>query len=53
MTGWAQIRADTAYDTAATLEYDLYYVKNMSLPLNTFILFHTVKSALLLETQED
>jgi lipopolysaccharide/colanic/teichoic acid biosynthesis glycosyltransferase len=53
MTGWAQIGADSPYDTAAMLEYDLYYLKNASLALNTFILFHTVKDALLSGVAED
>jgi lipopolysaccharide/colanic/teichoic acid biosynthesis glycosyltransferase len=29
------------------LEYDLYYIKNMSLSLDTYIIFHTVKTMLL------
>jgi lipopolysaccharide/colanic/teichoic acid biosynthesis glycosyltransferase len=29
------------------LEYDLYYIKNMSLSLDTYIIFHTVKAMLL------
>jgi lipopolysaccharide/colanic/teichoic acid biosynthesis glycosyltransferase len=31
-------------DTAAKLERDLYYIKNMSLGMDTFIMFHAVKS---------
>jgi exopolysaccharide biosynthesis polyprenyl glycosylphosphotransferase len=50
ITGWAQIRpgqGDTPEDTVAKLEYDLYYIKNMSLALDTFIIFHTLKGILL------
>ncbi len=50
ITGWAQINykyGDTVEDTAAKLEFDLYYIKNMSLGLDTFIIFHTIKAMLL------
>lgn len=50
ITGWAQINfkyGDTFEDTATKLEYDLYYIKNMSLSLDTYIIFHTVKAMLL------
>jgi len=50
MTGWAQVHLDRSpgiEDTMAKLEYDLYYVKNMSLGLDTLILLHTVKSMLM------
>jgi sugar transferase (PEP-CTERM system associated) len=50
ITGWAQINykyGDTIEDTIAKLEYDLYYIKNMSLGLDLFIIFHTVKTMLL------
>jgi lipopolysaccharide/colanic/teichoic acid biosynthesis glycosyltransferase len=46
MTGWAQINPEGPLDTAGRLEYDLYFLKNMSLALNTFILFHTVRAGL-------
>jgi lipopolysaccharide/colanic/teichoic acid biosynthesis glycosyltransferase len=46
MTGWAQISRDSQRDTAAMLEYDLYYIKNTSLALSTFSLFHAVRSVL-------
>jgi lipopolysaccharide/colanic/teichoic acid biosynthesis glycosyltransferase len=46
ITGWAQINQDTSevQDSIAKLEYDLYYIKNMSASLDTFILLHTVKA---------
>jgi lipopolysaccharide/colanic/teichoic acid biosynthesis glycosyltransferase len=34
-------------DAAAKLERDLYYIKNMSLGMDTFIMFHAVKSLVL------
>jgi sugar transferase (PEP-CTERM system associated) len=50
ITGWAQINykyGDTLQDTITKLEYDLYYIKNMSMSLDTYILFHTFKAMLL------
>ena len=50
ITGWAQINykyGDTLQDTITKLEYDLYYIKNMSMALDTYIIFHTLKAMLL------
>ena len=50
ITGWAQINykyGDTLEDTICKLEYDLYYIKNMCLSLDTYIVFHTIKAMLL------
>jgi exopolysaccharide biosynthesis polyprenyl glycosylphosphotransferase len=50
ITGWAQINykyGDTIEDTITKLEYDLYYIKNMSASLDAYIFFHTVKTMLL------
>ena len=50
ITGWAQINykyGDTIEDTIAKLEYDLYYIKNMSISLDAYIFFHTIKTMLL------
>ena len=50
ITGWAQINykyGDTLQDTITKLEYDLYYIKNMSLALDNYIIFHTLKAMLL------
>jgi len=50
ITGWAQINykyGDTLEDTIAKLEYDLYYIKNVSWMLDTYIIFHTAKAMLL------
>ncbi|MES1256777.1 MAG: sugar transferase [Acidobacteriota bacterium] len=50
ITGWAQINykyGDTFEDTVIKLEYDLYYIKNVSMSLDAYIFFHTVKTMLL------
>ncbi len=50
ITGWAQINykyGDTLEDTIEKLEYDLFYIKNMSFSLDTYIIFHTLKTMLL------
>ena len=50
ITGWAQINykyGDTTEDTISKLEYDLFYIKNMSLSLDTYIIFHTLKAMML------
>jgi sugar transferase (PEP-CTERM system associated) len=49
ITGWAQINykyGDTLEDTIVKLEYDLYYIKNMSMALDNYIIFHTLKAML-------
>jgi len=49
ITGWAQINykyGDTIEDTITKLEYDLYYIKNMSFSLDLYIMFHTLKTML-------
>ena len=49
MTGWAQIHwiDESGMEDAITrLEYDLYYVKNASLNLDTLIVLHTLKDIL-------
>lgn len=50
LTGWAQVQypyGATIEDAARKLEYDLYYMKHMSLFLDFFILLETVKIILL------
>ena len=49
ITGWAQINQDLDQvpDAIAKLEFDLYYIKNMSASLDIFILLHTVKAVVL------
>ena len=49
-TGWAQINRGynvTVEDNREKLEYDLFYIKNVSLGLDLFIMFSTVKILLL------
>jgi sugar transferase (PEP-CTERM system associated) len=55
ITGWAQINykyGDTLDDAIIKLEYDLYYIKNLALSLDTFIIFHTLKVMLFSETAQ-
>jgi sugar transferase (PEP-CTERM system associated) len=50
ITGWAQVNykyGDTLEDTIIKLEFDLYYIKNMSLALDNYIIFTTLKAMLL------
>jgi len=50
ITGWAQVRYQygaNLEETKRKLEYDLYYVKNMSLGLDLLIIFETIKTIIL------
>lgn len=50
ITGWAQINykyGASIEDTIMKLEYDLYYIKNLSVPLDTYIILQTMKTMLL------
>jgi exopolysaccharide biosynthesis polyprenyl glycosylphosphotransferase len=49
-TGWAQVNRGynaTVEDNAEKLAYDLFYIKNMSITLDLFILFKTIKILIL------
>jgi sugar transferase (PEP-CTERM system associated) len=49
LTGWAQVRygyGSTLAETKEKLEYDLYYIKHMSLGLDLLIMFETIKTIL-------
>jgi sugar transferase (PEP-CTERM system associated) len=49
ITGWAQIHhnyANSVEQTTEKLQYDLFYVKNMSLLLDTLVIFETIKTVL-------
>lgn len=50
ITGWAQINhkyGDTMEDTITKLEFDLYYLKHLSVSLDMYIAFHTAKVMLM------
>lgn len=50
LTGWAQVRyhyGSSLEETRQKLEYDLYYLKHVSLGLDLLILFETVKTIVL------
>ena len=50
LTGWAQIMfsySGSIEESKEKLQYDLFYIKNMSLKLDLYILFSTVKIVLL------
>ena len=50
LTGWAQISYEygsSVQDALQKLQYDLYYIKNLSLSLDVFIILNTVKTVLL------
>jgi len=50
LTGWAQVMfhyGSTIDESKEKLQYDLFYIKNMSVKLDLLILFHTFKIVLL------
>ncbi|GAC1644375.1 MAG: TIGR03013 family PEP-CTERM/XrtA system glycosyltransferase [Acidobacteriaceae bacterium] len=50
LTGWAQVRYQygaTLDETKQKLEYDLYYIKHMSISLDLLIVFETIKTIVL------
>lgn len=50
ITGWAQINhkyGDTVEDTITKLEFDLYYIKHISLALDVYIILNTLKTVVL------
>ncbi len=50
LTGWAQVRytyGASQEDALQKLQFDLFYIKNLSLPMDLFILLNTVKTVLL------
>jgi sugar transferase (PEP-CTERM system associated) len=49
LSGWAQIRytyGASVEDAMEKLQYDLFYIKHMSLSLDLFIMFSTIKTVL-------
>jgi sugar transferase (PEP-CTERM system associated) len=50
LTGWAQVRysyGSSVEDALEKLQYDLFYIKNLSIPFDLFIIFSTIKTVLL------
>ena len=50
ITGWAQVRytyGASIEDAMEKLQYDLFYIKNMSVALDLFIMFETMKTVIL------
>jgi sugar transferase (PEP-CTERM system associated) len=50
VTGWAQVRytyGASVEDAMEKLQFDLFYVKHMSLPFDLFVLLSTVKTVIL------
>jgi lipopolysaccharide/colanic/teichoic acid biosynthesis glycosyltransferase len=50
VTGWAQVRytyGASVEDAIQKLQYDLYYIKNMSIPLDLMIVLETIKTVVL------
>jgi sugar transferase (PEP-CTERM system associated) len=50
ITGWAQVRytyGNTLEDAKEKLQYDLFYIKNLSIGLDLLIMFETIKIVLL------
>lgn len=51
LTGWSQINMDEGEpaDALVSLEYDLYYLKNMSLALDAYVLLHRLRRMLTID----
>jgi lipopolysaccharide/colanic/teichoic acid biosynthesis glycosyltransferase len=50
LTGWAQIRytyGASVEDAIEKLQYDLYYIKNLSIALDLVIVLETIKTVVL------
>jgi len=50
ITGWAQVKypyGASEKDALEKLKYDLYYIKNISLPMDLMVIFQTAKIVLL------
>jgi len=55
VTGWAQIKCphgETLEDSVVQLEYDLYYIKHLSLALDLYILLRTLEKMLRLREEQ-
>lgn len=50
VTGWAQVRYSygaSVEDAMEKLQYDLFYIKNLSMPLDVYIILETIKTVLM------
>jgi exopolysaccharide biosynthesis polyprenyl glycosylphosphotransferase len=50
LTGWAQVRytyGASTEDALQKLQFDLFYIKNLSIGLDLFIMFETIKTVML------
>ena len=50
LTGWAQVRytyGASVEDALEKLQYDLFYIKHLSIPLDLFIIAQTIKTVVL------
>ena len=50
LTGWAQVRytyGATTEDALQKLQYDLFYIKNLTIALDLYIMFETIKTVVL------
>ena len=50
LTGWAQVRytyGASVEDALEKLQYDLFYIKHLSILFDLFVLFSTVKTVVL------
>ena len=50
LTGWAQVRytyGASVEDAIEKLQYDLYYIKNLSVALDVVIMLETIKTVIL------
>jgi lipopolysaccharide/colanic/teichoic acid biosynthesis glycosyltransferase len=50
LTGWAQVRYSygaSREDALEKLQYELFYIKNMSIALDIFIILKTIKTVVL------
>jgi lipopolysaccharide/colanic/teichoic acid biosynthesis glycosyltransferase len=50
LTGWAQVRytyGSSTEDAMQKLQYDLYYIKNLSIALDLFIIVSTIKTVIM------
>jgi sugar transferase (PEP-CTERM system associated) len=50
VTGWAQVRytyGASVEDALEKLQYDLFYIKNLSIPLDLYVVFQTIKTVIL------